>query len=204
MRTQQTYILLDNSIVMSGKPIQEFKQLIIELINYLKFYPHKIKTVCLSVITYNSQEVISLLPLTPIWYVSKDFDIICRGKFDLNGGLRFLESEVTKNTKIQSAHLKCDFKPILYIITGVAQTQLDLKHNSFNFLIDKIDNGYGVKIDASISIINLETDFKNKTAYIIAFQTGYVMDYFKRFFENVYCLTDNINSKIKQPFYFHS
>lgn len=204
MRNQPTYILLDNSIAMIGKPIQDFKQLIVELINSLKCNPQACEIVYLSIITYNNQEIKQLFPLTPIIDIKLNFDFICQGKSDLFGGLKILKKEVNQNTKTYNKERKSDFKPILYIMTGVAPSQLEEQQELFDFLNLKIGRGYGIEIDESSTTIDREKKNHNKTVHVITFQLGYVNDYFKRFFENVDSLSDNINLNIKQPFYYYS
>lgn len=115
MRRLPVYILIDTSTSMRGEPIAAVELGLKALIESLNKDPYALETVCLSIITYNTQAE-QILPLTEV-YKSRIPELIAKGRSALGEALELLcdkiETEVHKNT----SEAKGDWKPLLFILS---------------------------------------------------------------------------------------
>ena len=139
MRHLPVYILIDTSGSMKGEPIESVKVGLADMIATLRQDPYALETVCISIITYNS-EVKQILPLTELEDLQLP-DIVTPDSGATHTGLALqtlcekAELEVKKGT----AEQKGDWRPLLFLMTDGKPADLQLyrqmtpKVKSMNF-----------------------------------------------------------------------
>ena len=97
MRRLPVYILIDTSTSMRGEPIAAVENGLKALMDSLNKDPYALETVCLSVITYNTQAE-QILPLTEVYKIRIP-EITAKGRSALGEALLLL-CEKVKSKKI--------------------------------------------------------------------------------------------------------
>lgn len=117
MRRLPVYILIDTSGSMKGEPIESVKVGIADMVASLRTDPYALETVCLSLITFDTQ-VKQLLPLTMLDdLVLPEIVVPESGATFMGAALERLcqcyDAEVNKGTDTQ----KGDWMPLLFVLT---------------------------------------------------------------------------------------
>lgn len=139
MRRLPVYILIDTSTSMRGEPIIAVELGLKALMESLNRDPYALETVCLSIITYNSQAE-QILPLTEV-YKTRIPELTAKGRSALGEALELLcekfEKEVHKNTP----EAKGDWKPLLFVLSDggysgpIAKPISEFKKLQFGFVV---------------------------------------------------------------------
>lgn len=115
MRRLPVYILIEISSSMHGEPIEAVKAGIKLLLDSFSQDPYALETVCLSIITYNSQAE-QILPSTEV-YKLHVIELVAKGRSAMGEALLLLSEivdfEVVKNTPEQ----KGDWKPLMFLLS---------------------------------------------------------------------------------------
>jgi uncharacterized protein YegL len=124
---------------MRGEPIAAVELGLKALMDSLNKDPYALETVCLSVITYNTQ-VEQIFPLTEVYKIRIP-ELTAKGRSALGEALDLLcmkvESEVHKNTP----EAKGDWKPLLFILSDggysgpIAKPISEFKKLNFGFVV---------------------------------------------------------------------
>lgn len=157
MRRLPVYILIDTSTSMRGEPIVAVELGLKALMESLNKDPYALETVCLSIITYNSQAE-QILPLTEVYKVRIP-ELLAKGRSALGEALELLcekvDAEVLKNTP----EAKGDWKPLLFILSDggysgpIAKPISEFKKLKFGFVV-ACAAGLKSKIDILRKITN--------------------------------------------------
>ena len=124
---------------MRGEPIAAVELGLKALMQSLNQDPYALETVCLSVITYNTQAE-QILPLTEVYKIRIP-ELTAKGRSALGEALQLLcdkvDNEVHKNTPEE----KGDWKPLLFILSDggysgpIAKPITELKKKTFGLVV---------------------------------------------------------------------
>lgn len=175
MRRLPVYILIDTSTSMRGEPIIAVELGLKALMESLNRDPYALETVCLSIITYNSQAE-QILPLTEV-YKTRIPELIAKGRSALGEALELLCEKVEKEVHKNTPEAKGDWKPLLFVLSDggssgpIAKPISEFKKIQFGFVV-ACAAGFKSKIDvlrkitpnviqiSSTDTINIKAYFK--------------------------------------------
>lgn len=124
IRRLPVYILLDTSGSMRGEPISSVNVGLKSMLSALRQDPYALESVYLSIITFDSQ-VNVYFPLTPLDQVQlTQIDVPNSGATFLGAGLEVLAQQVRAEVKKSTADTKGDWRPLLFIMTDGAPSDL--------------------------------------------------------------------------------
>lgn len=115
MRRLPVYILIDTSTSMRGEPIEAVRVGLQSLLDSLTCDPYALETVCLSIITYNTN-VQQLFPLTEVYKIHLP-EMIAKGRSALGEALLLLADKVKEEVRKNTPTAKGDWKPLLFILS---------------------------------------------------------------------------------------
>lgn len=139
MRRLPVYILIDTSTSMRGEPIAAVENGLKELMDSLNKDPYALETVCLSVITYNTQAE-QILPLTEVYKIRIP-EITAKGRSALGEALLLLCEKVKCEVQKNTPEAKGDWKPLLFILSDggysgpIAKPIAEFKNIEFGFVV---------------------------------------------------------------------
>ena len=139
MRRLPVYILIDTSTSMRGEPIIAVELGLKALMESLNRDPYAIETVCLSIITYNSQAE-QILPLTEV-YKTRIPELTAKGRSALGEALELLCEKVEKEVHKNTPEAKGDWKPLLFVLSDggysgpIAKPISEFKKLQFGFVV---------------------------------------------------------------------
>ncbi|MDF1690432.1 MAG: VWA domain-containing protein [Cycloclasticus sp.] len=157
-RRLPVYLLIDSSGSMQGEPIHAVNVGISSMLSALRQDPYALESVHLSLITFD-REINEILPLTPLDQAQiNDIELPKSGATHMGEGLEFLVEKVTKNIIKSSSDVKGDFRPMLFIMTDGAPSDLMI----FKEAIPKIKNCNFAEIIACAAGPKANTDYLKK------------------------------------------
>lgn len=115
MRRLPVYILIDTSSSMRGEPIEAVSVGLNSLLDSLCCDPYALETVCLSIITYNSN-VQQLFPLTEVYKIRLP-EITAKGRSVLGEALLLLADKAIVEVRKNTSTSKGDWKPLLFVLS---------------------------------------------------------------------------------------
>lgn len=139
MRRLPVYILIDTSTSMRGEPIIAIELGLKALMESLNRDPYALETVCLSIITYNSQAE-QILPLTEV-YKTRIPELTAKGRSALGEALDLLCEKVEKEVHKNTPEAKGDWKPLLFVLSDggysgpIAKPISEFKKLQFGFVV---------------------------------------------------------------------
>lgn len=116
-RRLPVYILIDTSGSMRGEPIESVKVGLSDMVASLRIDPYALETVCISIITYDS-DVKQVLPLTALENLQLP-EIECpeSGPTHTGAALNMLCDCYDKEVNMGNREQKGDWMPLLFILT---------------------------------------------------------------------------------------
>lgn len=139
MRRLPVYILIDTSTSMRGEPIAAVEFGLKALMQSLNQDPYALETVCLSVITYNTQAE-QILPLTEVYKIRIP-ELTAKGRSALGEALQLLCDKVDNEVHKNTPEAKGDWKPLLFILSDggysgpIARPIAELKKKTFGLVV---------------------------------------------------------------------
>ena len=139
MRRLPVYILIDTSTSMRGEPIAAVENGLKALMDSLNKDPYALETVCLSVITYNTQAE-QILPLTEVYKIRIP-EITAKGRSALGEALLLLCEKVKCEVQKNTPEAKGDWKPLLFILSDggysgpIAKPIAEFKNIEFGLVV---------------------------------------------------------------------
>jgi len=116
-RRLPVYILIDTSGSMKGEPIESVKVGLADMIASLRLDPYALETVCISIITFNSN-VNQILPLTDLENLQlPDIQVPESGATFLGAALDLLCQRYDEEVNTGSREQKGDWMPLLFVLT---------------------------------------------------------------------------------------
>ena len=189
MRRLPIYFLVDTCLSMSGKPIEMVENCINEALKSMKGNPQALETNEINVISFGNNKVTFLEEYKTVPEI-KYQKFNCSGYSNINYGLEAVKDNHNKNFKKTTIEKKGDWKPMLFIFTGVApSTKID--DSLLNFFDKNFSHGYISYIDSFISE-ELEYVKSDKSNYIIIVtsENNYTKNSYENYFSNVYSYED--------------
>jgi uncharacterized protein YegL len=188
MRRLPIYFLVDTCLSMSGKPIEMVENCINGALKILKSNPQAHETNVISVIAFGNNKV-SFLE-TYKWLNEIDNQKFnCSGYSNINYGLEAVKDDYNKNFIKTTTEKKGDWKPMLFVFSGVApNTKID------NFLIDffekKFSNGYLDYIESFVGEEFENISDKANYTFIVTSENEFAKNSFENYFANVFSYED--------------
>lgn len=128
MRRLPVYLLIDTSGSMKGEPIEAVNVGLQTLVSSLRRDPQALETAHLSIITYD-REARVVLPLTPVAELQlPDIQTPESGPTMTGAALELVCRQVDAEVRTQSTDVKRDWKPLLFIMTDGAPSDIQ-KYN---------------------------------------------------------------------------
>jgi uncharacterized protein YegL len=124
---------------MRGEPIAAVELGLKALMESLNRDPYALETVCLSIITYNSQAE-QILPLTEV-YKTRIPELTAKGRSALGEALELLCEKVEKEVHKNTPEAKGDWKPLLFVLSDggysgpIAKPISEFKKLQFGFVV---------------------------------------------------------------------
>lgn len=185
------YFLIDTCLSMSGKPIEMVENCINGAIKILKSNPQAIETNVISVITFGSNKVSFLETYKQLNEIDNQ-KFSCSGYSNINFGLEAVKDDYTKNFIETTGEVKGDWKPILFVFSGLApNTKID--NSLIYFFEEKFSHGYINLIDSFIEEVEkneLQKDAKSNMIIICTSENGYIKNSYESYFSNVFSYED--------------
>lgn len=120
MRRLPVYLLLDVSGSMSGEPIEALKTGVQTLVSTLRQDPYALETAYLSVITFDTTAK-QVVPLTELASFQTPA-VFASGTTSLGEALELLATCIDKEVAKNTADIKGDWKPLIFIMTDGVPT----------------------------------------------------------------------------------
>ncbi len=159
MRRLPIFFLLDVSESMVGEQLYRLEDGISKIIDSLRTDPHAIETAWIAVIAF-AGKVRRLAPLTELTSITAPA-LPVGGGTSLGRALNFLMDEIDTNVRKNTAEVKGDWKPIVFLITDgkptddvTASVERWRKHYSNNVTLVAVSIGRS----ADLSVLNQLTE----------------------------------------------
>jgi uncharacterized protein YegL len=189
MRRLPIYFLVDTCLSMRGRPIEMVENCINESLKSMKGNPQALETNEVNVISYGNNKVTFLEESKSIPEINyQNFN--CSGLSNINYGLEAVREDHNKNFKKTTIDKKGDWKPMLFVFTGIApSTKID--DSLLNFFEKNFSHGYLEYIDSFLSE-ELEYIKPDKANYIIIVtsENNYTKNSYENYFSNVFSYED--------------
>lgn len=188
MRRLPIYFLVDTCLSMSGKPIEMVENCINGALMYLKSNAQAIETNVINVITFGNNKVTLLEEYK--WLNEIDFQKFnCSGYSNINYGLEAVKDDYNKNFIITTTEKKGDFKPMLFVFTGIAPTT-KIDSRLIDFFEKKFSHGYLDYIDSFVTEEFENISDKANYTFIVTSENEFTKNSFEYYFTNVLSFED--------------
>lgn len=126
MRRLPVYLLIDTSGSMRGEPIESVKVGLESMISSLRYEPHALETVNLSIITFD-KDVKQILPLTPLDELQlPEITVPESGPTFTGQALKLLCEKVDEEVRLSTPEQKGDWMPLLFLMTDGKPSDIQL------------------------------------------------------------------------------
>ena len=187
IRKLPIFFLIEASKSMKGAPILGVENCLNLFLNKIKKDPWAIESVYVSIISYKNNQATLLLPLTELIEIVLP-KIECAGISNLNIAINFLLKQYLVDYKKPSIEERGDYKPMLFILTGIAPYE-EINEENINFLNNSFSDGWQNSYAMSIEEKeNKKIDIQNnkiKNVQILTFSNEYVQKWYGKYFENI-------------------
>ncbi len=188
MRRLPIYFLVDTCLSMSGKPIEMVENCINGALKNLKSNPQAHETNVISVITFGNNKV-TLLEEYKWLNEIENQKFNCSGYSNINYGLEAVKDDYNKNFIKTTAEKKGDWKPMLFVFSGVApNTKID--NSLIDFFEKKFSHGYLDYIDSFIGEEFENISEKANNTFIVTSENEFAKNSFENYFTNVFSYED--------------
>lgn len=192
MRRLPVYLLIDTSGSMRGEPIESVKVGLESMISSLRYEPHALETVNLSIITFD-KDVKQILPLTPLDELQlPEITVPESGPTFTGQALKLLCEKVDEEVRLSTPEQKGDWMPLLFLMTDGKPSDIQL----YKQMIPEVKKKHFAGIIALAAGMSAKTEpLKELTDKVYSLDTQDSTSY-KKFFEWVSQTVDVGNKSI--------
>ena len=192
MRRLPVYLLIDTSGSMRGEPIESVKVGLESMITSLRYEPHALETVNLSIITFD-KDVKQILPLTPLDELQlPEITVPESGPTFTGQALKLLCEKVDEEVRLSTPEQKGDWMPLLFLMTDGKPSDIQL----YRQMIPEVKKKHFAGIIALAAGMNAKTEsLLELTDKVYSLDTQDSTSY-KKFFEWVSQTVDVGNKSI--------
>jgi uncharacterized protein YegL len=173
---------------MAGKPIEMIENCINEALINLKSNPQLLESGRINIFSFGNNKVSFLLEWKSLNNIGLQ-NYSCSGYSNINYGLEAVKENYQKNFIKTTTEKKGDWKPMLFVFTGIApSSKIDIslidffeKNYSHGYL-DYIENFVGEKLEY--------VSDKANNIFIVTSENEFTKNSFKNYFTNVFSYQD--------------
>ena len=182
------YFLIDTSLSMSGKPIEKVERCINGTLKTLKSNSKACEDAILSIITYGNNKVYDLIGYKEILEVGVQ-KFHCSGFSNINYGLEAVKDNYNKNFIKTTTEKKGDWKPMLFVFSGIAPTT-KIDNSLIDFFEKKFSHGHLDHIESFVGKEFENISEKANYTLIVTSENEFARNSFENYFTNVFSYED--------------
>jgi len=188
MRRLPIYFLVDTCLSMSGKPIEMVENCINEVIKNIKGNLQALETNVVNIISFGNNKITYLEEYKSVPEISfQKFN--CSGFSNINYGLEAVKDDYNKNFIKPTPELKGDWKPMLFVFSGIAASS-KIDNSLIDFFEKKFSHGYIDYIESSVCQEFENISDKANYTFIVTSENEFTKSSFENYFTNVFSYED--------------
>lgn len=196
MNYKNVYIVIDSALSMTGKPIDDFKKLILNFITQRKKCPYSLEKFKINIISSNEKGADFIIKDYDLVQFNYDFKILCEGKSDIFKGIDLFMDDYLNIINNKNNIKRNITRSYLFLLVGTIP-YTDFTNKRIEFFKKYCEYDYSL-INFSLNHNSDSESYrlfknpyllKNNNVSITVYNNVYVLNYYNKYFDEVKLLT---------------